>query len=130
VHQAFVEVKLPNAADSVFHLRVGRQEINLGSSRLVGIREGPNVRQSYDGGRLAIEHSHGRVDLLAVRPAIRNIRRLHRTQADILGRLRHARTSQTVGENRPVLPRPRPQESRVRSRHCARAASLSGRQGL
>lgn len=73
VHQAFVEVQLPNATESTFHLRAGRQEISLGSSRLVGIREGPNVRQSYDGGRLAIEHRRWRVDLLAVRPVETNL---------------------------------------------------------
>ncbi len=30
-------------------LRVGRQELNYGSGRLVSVREGPNVRQSFDG---------------------------------------------------------------------------------
>ena len=35
-------------------LRVGRQEIGLGSSRLVSFREGPNVRQSFDGVRLGL----------------------------------------------------------------------------
>ncbi len=69
VHQAFVEVKSPGSA---IQLRAGRQEISLGSSRLVGIREGPNVRQSFDGGRLSGESTHWRVDLLAIRPAETN----------------------------------------------------------
>jgi len=30
-------------------LRIGRQELNYGSGRLVSVREGPNVRQSFDG---------------------------------------------------------------------------------
>jgi hypothetical protein len=29
--------------------RLGRQELNYGSCRLVSVREGPNVRQSFDG---------------------------------------------------------------------------------
>ena len=32
-------------------LRVGRQELNYGSGRLVSVREGSNVRQSFDGVR-------------------------------------------------------------------------------
>ncbi len=63
VHQAFFEVAMTHSA----HLRVGRQELNLGSSRLVGIREGPNVRQSYDGGRLSLEHRSWKLDVLALR---------------------------------------------------------------
>ena len=30
-------------------LRIGRQEMSYGSSRLVSVREGPNVRRSFDG---------------------------------------------------------------------------------
>jgi Alginate export len=33
-------------------LRVGRQELNYGSGRLVSVREGPNVRQSFVGFKL------------------------------------------------------------------------------
>ena len=32
--------------------RPGRQELNYGSGRLVSVREGPNVRQSFDGAKL------------------------------------------------------------------------------
>src|SRR5204863_6269040 len=38
-------------------LRVGRQELSLGTQRLVSVREGPNVRQSFDGARLWGNHS-------------------------------------------------------------------------
>jgi len=67
VHQAFVELKA-----SAMRLRAGRQEVSLGSSRLLGIREGPNVRQSFDGGRLFAENARWKVDLLALRPAETN----------------------------------------------------------
>lgn len=63
VHQAFVDFNfgLPEgnaaladgrsteASKPAFLLRAGRQEISLGASRLLGFREGPNVRQSFDG---------------------------------------------------------------------------------
>ncbi|MEM6605038.1 MAG: alginate export family protein [Pseudomonadota bacterium] len=47
ITQAFVDVSLSNTT-----LRIGRQEMSLGSTRLVGVRDGPNVRRSFDGFRL------------------------------------------------------------------------------
>ncbi len=40
--QAFLDVRLPLAEASSLTLRVGRQELVYGSSRLVSDREGPN----------------------------------------------------------------------------------------
>lgn len=68
VHQAFIELKATGAVQ----LRAGRQEISLGSSRLVGIREGPNVRQSFDGFRFTAEMEAWKVELLALRPVETN----------------------------------------------------------
>ena len=48
IQQAFAEADLPLASDEKIGLRVGRQEIALGSQRLVSVREGPNIRQSFD----------------------------------------------------------------------------------
>ena len=53
LHQAFVDVRGWSDVNGGLTLRVGRQEIGLGSSRLVSFREGPNVRQGFDGVRLA-----------------------------------------------------------------------------
>jgi hypothetical protein len=64
VHQAFVEVRPWRRIG----LRAGRQEVNLGSSRLISIREGPNVRLSFDGVRLSLGSNRWTVDLLAIRP--------------------------------------------------------------
>jgi hypothetical protein len=50
LHQAFVDGRLGSATHSLT-LRLGRQEMNYGSARLVSVREGPNVRQSFDGVR-------------------------------------------------------------------------------
>jgi Alginate export len=49
-------------------LQAGRQELNYGSGRLVSVREGPNVRQSFDGARLKIKAGAWRMDVWAARP--------------------------------------------------------------
>ena len=49
-------------------LRVGRQELNYGSGRLVSVREGPNVRQSFDGFKIRSKVGSWNVDAFAVRP--------------------------------------------------------------
>jgi hypothetical protein len=40
---------VPGGKDSSLVLRLGRQELIYGSSRLVSAREGPNIRRSFDG---------------------------------------------------------------------------------
>jgi hypothetical protein len=42
--------------------RVGRQELNYGSGRLVAVREGPNVRQSFDGFKIMSQVGLWRID--------------------------------------------------------------------
>ena len=49
-------------------LRVGRQELNYGSGRLVSVREGPNVRQSFDGFKIRSQEGAWIIDAFAVRP--------------------------------------------------------------
>jgi hypothetical protein len=49
-------------------LRVGRQELNYGSGRLVSVREGPNVRQSFDGVKIRSKVGAWHIDEWAVRP--------------------------------------------------------------
>jgi len=50
-------------------LRLGRQEMLYGSSRLIDVREGPNVRRKFDGGRLLLDLYGWQVDAIAVRPS-------------------------------------------------------------
>jgi len=64
---AFVEVGT-GQGDHWITLQAGRQELNYGSGRLVSVREGPNVRQSFDGARLKSQVGAWRIDLWAVRP--------------------------------------------------------------
>lgn len=48
LHQGFLEINfLPNKK-STLDLRLGRQEMGFGASRLFGIREGPNMRRTFD----------------------------------------------------------------------------------
>jgi len=66
---AFVEVGA-TSGDNWVVLQAGRQELNYGSGRLVSVREGPNVRQSFDGAKLKGKAGEWRVDLFATRPDI------------------------------------------------------------
>lgn len=69
VYQAFIDVGLWRSGEDVLTLRVGRQEMAFGSSRLVSFREGPNVRQSFDGARLTMNKAGWQVDTFATKPA-------------------------------------------------------------
>ncbi len=50
VHQAFLEIsgEFGTRGEQAFALRVGRQEYNFGAARLLTMRDGINVRQSFD----------------------------------------------------------------------------------
>lgn len=63
----FAEAKL-GPADASPSLRVGREELYLGSGRLVAPREGPNVRQSFTGARSQGNIGAFHFDALAVHP--------------------------------------------------------------
>ena len=64
---AFVELGT-REGDHWVVLQAGREEFNYGSGRLVSVREGPNVRQSFDGARLKSQTGAWRIDLWAARP--------------------------------------------------------------
>jgi hypothetical protein len=63
----FVEAKLGPFAASP-SVRVGREELTLGSGRLVAPREGPNVRQSFTGLRAQGDVGAVHLDALAMHP--------------------------------------------------------------
>lgn len=67
LHQGFVQLSFPAGPSHQIELRVGRQELSFGSARLVGIREGPNIRRAFDsvrvlyhGPQLSVEGGVGR----------------------------------------------------------------------
>jgi hypothetical protein len=49
LHQGFFEWKEGFGKDRVFSLRAGRQELTIGSSRLISASPGLNVKRSFDG---------------------------------------------------------------------------------
>jgi hypothetical protein len=78
VEQAFVDVDVsPLRQTGAITVRFGRQEMNFGSARLVSVREGPNVRQTFDAVRAIVKLAQWRVDAFASRPVT--------TQPDFFG---------------------------------------------
>jgi hypothetical protein len=49
VHQAFFEYRSPRGQPRQFRATVGRQELAIGSSRLISASQGLNVKRSFDG---------------------------------------------------------------------------------
>ena len=64
LHQGFLEWKPINSSNLQTTVRFGRQEIGYGASRIVGIREGPNMRRSFDMARVMIRKNNSSIDLL------------------------------------------------------------------
>jgi hypothetical protein len=68
LHQAFFEWRSSASGDG-WLTRVGRQELNYGSSRIITMREGPNVRQSFDAILARVKTGTWKIDLFYGRPA-------------------------------------------------------------
>ncbi|MGH6951243.1 MAG: alginate export family protein, partial [Vitreimonas sp.] len=67
LQQAFIDVSTA-LGDGRATLRVGRQELTLGSSRIVSVRESPNVRRAFDGLRAFWQLKSLRIDTFYLRP--------------------------------------------------------------
>lgn len=68
VLQAFLDLKWGLGKDNTLTLRAGRQEMDYGSGRLVSIRDGTTLRQSFDGGKLMLRSNSWSVDGFVVKP--------------------------------------------------------------
>ena len=66
--QAFLDVRAPSPLGDAPVLRAGREELLFGFQRLVAVREGPNVRRSFDGFRVSDSWGGATLDLIDVRP--------------------------------------------------------------
>lgn len=64
LQQAFIDIKHNDVT-----LRIGRQEAAFGSARLIGVRDGPNIRRSFDGIKLAGEFNGVKVQAFAYQEA-------------------------------------------------------------
>jgi hypothetical protein len=72
LHQGFLDVKFDLGEDGSFTLRSGRQELFYGSQRIISVREGPNVRRSFDGFRTMFHTGDIKVDTFVTRPTETN----------------------------------------------------------
>jgi len=68
LHQGFLDILLRSRVHSSLTLRVGRQEMALGSGRLVALREGPNVPLSFEGASLLVSRASWKADAFLTRP--------------------------------------------------------------
>ena len=67
--QAFVDFRLPSSPlGNATVVRIGREELLFGFQRLIAVREGPNVRRSFDGIRVTDHIGSATLDFLTVRP--------------------------------------------------------------
>ena len=66
VMQAFADLYLNKPAN--LRLRLGRQEFLYGQDRILGLRDGPTVRQTFDGARLTLATKQVAGDLFLVVP--------------------------------------------------------------
>jgi len=64
---AFLAISTGEGKNSI-ELRAGRQELEYGSGRLVDVREGPNVRLSFDGFLVRSKINLWQIDGFAMRP--------------------------------------------------------------
>src|SRR6266481_5334692 len=71
--EGFADVALSKTSDESAVLRLGRQEFEFGSGRFVDVREGPNVRQAFDGASVKWKTSAWTVDGLATKPVLNGI---------------------------------------------------------
>jgi hypothetical protein len=68
LYQLFADARLAWNDMESLTLRIGRQEMSYGSSRLVSFREGPNVRLSFDAAKATLKAADWQVDAFAAKP--------------------------------------------------------------
>jgi hypothetical protein len=64
--QAFVDIRFGTI--TAMQLRLGRQDISFGAERFMGTRDGPNVRQTFDGIMYTIKKDRIRNDIFIAAP--------------------------------------------------------------
>lgn len=68
LNQAYIDLKWPVDSSSAGLIRIGRQEIPLGSLHLMGTRDGPNIRRAFDAVRSSWQWQDYKIDVFAARP--------------------------------------------------------------
>jgi hypothetical protein len=80
LHQAFLDVGV--GASESLTLRAGRQELALGSARLVSVRDKTNLRRSFDGARLIAQLGGWQMNVFALVPVLEEKGVFDDTRAD------------------------------------------------
>ncbi|MBO9701873.1 MAG: alginate export family protein [Sporocytophaga sp.] len=62
IQNLFADVVILNKIKRSLMLRIGRQELNYGSGRLISVRDGPNLRLYFTGLKLLYSSSHFNAD--------------------------------------------------------------------
>jgi hypothetical protein len=68
LHQAFLDFTAPDIFAGTLTARLGRQELAYGSARIIGLRDGPNTRLSFDAARLLYAAPALRLDAFVAAP--------------------------------------------------------------
>jgi hypothetical protein len=68
VHQLFADFVRNFTSERSATLRIGYQELEYGSGRLISMREGRNVRQSFAGAKFMLRTAEWSIDSFAVKP--------------------------------------------------------------
>lgn len=66
VQNLFLDVNVWRQKDKKITIRAGRQELDYGSGRLISVREGPNARLYFTGGKLMYTSSRVSIDAFAM----------------------------------------------------------------
>lgn len=72
VQNLFVDIVPYKKEDKSLTLRLGRQEIQYGSGRLIDVREGPNLRLYFDGAKVAYASYNLKIDAFVMASPIVN----------------------------------------------------------
>lgn len=73
----FIELKLGEVADKPVYARIGRQEVNLGSLRLLAAPDWANARRTFQGARVYRTGEKWNADLFWLQPVIPNASELN-----------------------------------------------------
>lgn len=66
IQNLFIDADIIHREDQRLTLRIGRQELDYGSGRLISVREGPNARLSFTGAKAMFTHENLSVDAFAM----------------------------------------------------------------
>lgn len=70
VYQLFLDVKIWRFQQQALWLRLGRQEYFYGRERMLSMREGPNVKQAFDGATILYSRERFKAEVFVARPVI------------------------------------------------------------